>query len=79
MHPLLGKCDARILSLMPKMKLPAAVLARFREFGRQGGKLGGSLGGKTAAANMTPAARSARARKASAVAAKARRMKKRKA
>jgi hypothetical protein len=60
---------------MSKMKLPAAVLARFREFGRQGGKIGGSLGGKTAAANMTQRARVARARKASAVAAKARRKK----
>jgi hypothetical protein len=47
-----------------KIKLPAAVLAFFKEQGAKGGKKGGSLGGKKAAENMTPARRKERARKA---------------
>jgi hypothetical protein len=45
-------------------KLPAAVLAFFREQGAKGGKKGGSLGGKKAAENMTAAQRKQRAAKA---------------
>ena len=43
-----------------------------REFFRQMGKKGGSKGGKTAAANLTKAERSARAKKAAAASAKVR-------
>lgn len=54
------------------MRLPATVLAQFCAQGRRGGKLGGSAGGLKAAANMTPAQRKARARKAGLAGAKAR-------
>jgi hypothetical protein len=54
------------------MRLPATVLAQFRAQGRRGGKLGGSAGGLKAAANMTPAQRQERARKAGLAGAKAR-------
>jgi len=52
-------------------KLPPSVLAYFRQQGMRGG----TIGGKRAAAKMTPAQRSARARKASLAAAAARRVK----
>jgi len=60
---------------MRAKKLPADVLEYFRKEGAKGGKLGGSLGGATAAARMTPAERSARAKKASDAAAKSRSLK----
>ena len=44
-----------------KPKLPAAVLAFFKEQGAKGGRKGGSLGGKKAAENMTAAQRKQRA------------------
>jgi hypothetical protein len=49
-------------------KLPAGVLAYFREQGARGGK----LGGKRSLETMTPEARAERARKAGLAAAKAR-------
>ena len=57
-------------------RLPKAVLDYFRRQGAKGGKKGGSRGGTQAAANMTPAQRTARARKASQAAAVARTKKK---
>jgi hypothetical protein len=53
---------------MPTKRLPADVL----EFFRQQGARGGRIGGKRAMETMTPAERSARAKKASAAAVKAR-------
>ena len=50
---------------MARKKLPAEVLEFFRKQGAKGGKIGGSAGGKKAAAGMTPAQRSVRAKKAS--------------
>ena len=50
------------------MKIPADVLAAMREIARKTG----ALGGRTAAKNMTPEERSARAKKASQAAAKKR-------
>jgi hypothetical protein len=50
---------------MVKKKLPPDVLEFFRKEGAKGGRKGGSLGGKTAAANLTPEQRSARAKKGS--------------
>ena len=50
------------------IKIPAAVRAAMAEIARKTG----ALGGKTAASNMTPEQRSARAKKASLVAAKKR-------
>jgi hypothetical protein len=47
-------------------------LTEFQEFLRESGRKGGKLGGKIAAANMTPKERVARAKKASAAAAKVR-------
>jgi hypothetical protein len=49
-------------------KLPPDVLEFFREQGAKGEKIGGSAGGKKAAATMTAAERTARAKKAAAVA-----------
>jgi hypothetical protein len=57
---------------MKRKKLPANVLKFFQETGREGGKIGGSAGGTAAAANMTPAERIARAKKAAAASAKVR-------
>jgi hypothetical protein len=56
---------------MAKKRLPADVLAYFRQQGAKGGRIGGAK----AAAGMTPAQRSARATKASLAAAAARRAK----
>jgi hypothetical protein len=50
------------------VKIPADVLAAMREIARKTG----ALGGRTAAKNMTPEERSARAKKASQAAAKKR-------
>ncbi len=60
---------------MRKPRLSEDALAYFREQGAKGGRFGAS-GGKRAAANMTPAERSARAKKASQASAKARTKKK---
>jgi hypothetical protein len=49
---------------MGRKKLPPDVLDYFRKQGAKGGKIGGSAGGRKAAASMTPAERSARAKKA---------------
>lgn len=49
---------------MAKMKLPEDVLKLFRKHGARGGKIGGSAGGKKAAAGMTQAQRTERAKKA---------------
>lgn len=64
---------------MGRKKLPPEVLEFFRKQGAKGGKLGGSAGGKIAAAGMTPEERIARAKKASAAAARSRAMRKAKA
>ncbi len=53
---------------MKAKKLPEAALEYFREVGRKGG----ALGGKKAAASMTKAERTARAKKAAAASAKVR-------
>jgi hypothetical protein len=47
-------------------KLPESAKEFFRRAGAKGGKIGGAKGGATAAANMTPEQRQARARKAAA-------------
>jgi len=60
-----------LLSVMAK-RMPKEVLAYLKKLGRDYGK----LGGETAAKNMTPEERSARAKKAS-MAAAAKRMEKR--
>jgi hypothetical protein len=52
---------------MARKKLPPDVLEWFRKQGAKGGAIGGSKGGKTAAANLTPEQRVARAKKAVAV------------
>ena len=49
---------------MTRRKIPADVLEWFGKQGAKGGAIGGSEGGKTAAANMTPEQRIARAKKA---------------
>ena len=49
---------------MTRRKIPADVLEWFRKQGARGGAIGGSKGGKTAAGNMTPEERVARAKKA---------------
>lgn len=49
---------------MTRRKLPADVLEWFRRQGARGGAIGGSKGGRTAAGNMTPEQRIARAEKA---------------
>jgi hypothetical protein len=60
---------------MKAKKPPNAALEYFREVGRKGG----ALGGKAAAASMTPAERTARAKKAAAASAKVRAKKAKKA
>ena len=55
-----------------RQQLPEDLMAYYRAQGARGGK----IGGKRAAANMTPAQRTARARKASQAAAVARTKKK---
>jgi hypothetical protein len=60
------------LSVMKRGKLPPDVLRFFQEEGRKGGKIGGKIGGPAAAAAMTPAERTARAKKAAAASAKVR-------
>lgn len=57
---------------MAKKKLPPEILEYFRQQGAKGGKIGGPIGGKRSLETMTPAERVARAKKASAAAAKAR-------
>ena len=49
---------------MTRRKIPADVLEWFRKQGAKGGAIGGSKGGKTAAGNLTPEQRIARAKKA---------------
>jgi hypothetical protein len=49
---------------MAKAKLPEDILEFFRKHGARGGKIGGSAGGKKAAAGMTQAQRTERAKKA---------------
>jgi len=46
------------------VRLPPAILAAFREFGRRGGKQGGKKGGKARMAALTPQERQELARKA---------------
>lgn len=58
---------------MPRKKLPPDVLEFFRKQGAKGGKIGGKIGGKRSLETMTPAERTARAKKASAAAVAARR------
>lgn len=53
---------------MSKQKIPPEALKYFQETGRQGGK----IGGKKAALNMTPAERTARAKKAAKASARVR-------
>ena len=60
---------------MAKKKLPASVLEFFRKHGAKGGKIGGKIGGKRSLETMTPAERSARAKKASDAALAARKAK----
>ena len=52
------------------------ISAVMREMGRKGGKIGGKIGGKRSLETMTPAERTARAKKAAAASAKARMKKK---
>jgi hypothetical protein len=52
------------------------ISAVMREMGRKGGKIGGPIGGKRSLETMTPAERTARAKKAAAASAKVRRAKK---
>jgi hypothetical protein len=56
---------------MPKKRLPADVLAYFRQMGAKGGR----IGGKRSLETMTSAERSARAKKASLAAAAVRQAK----
>ena len=53
--------------------MPPEVLEFFRRQGARGGKIGGALGGKRSLETMTPAQRTARAKKAAAAAVAARR------
>jgi len=59
-----------------KSKLPEDALEFFRRAGRKGGKVGGrkggKIGGKRSLETMTPAERTARAKKAAAASAKVR-------
>lgn len=57
---------------MATKKLPPDVLDYFRKEGAKGGKIGGKIGGKRSLETMTPEARTARAKKASAAAVAAR-------
>jgi hypothetical protein len=61
---------------MAKKRLPPEVLEYFRKQGAKGGKIGGSAGGKRSLETMTAEERSARAKKASAAAVAARKVKK---
>ncbi len=60
---------------MAKKRLPPEVLEYFRKQGAKGGKIGGKIGGKRSLETMTPEARTARAKKASAAAVAARKAK----
>jgi hypothetical protein len=57
---------------MKRKKLPPDVLKFFQDAGRKGGKRGGPIGGKRSLETMTPAERTARAKKAAAASAKVR-------
>jgi hypothetical protein len=61
---------------MAKNKFPPEVLEFFRKQGAKGGKIGGKIGGKRSLETMTPEERSARAKKASAAAVAARKLRK---
>ena len=57
---------------MAKKKVPAAVSEYFRKLGKEHGSAAGKIGGKRSLETMTPAERTARARKAAAASAKVR-------
>jgi hypothetical protein len=57
---------------MAKKKVPAAVSEYFRALGKKHGSAGGKIGGKRSLETMTPAERTARAKKAAAASAKVR-------
>ena len=57
---------------MAKKKVPAAVSEYFRKLGKEHGSAAGKIGGKRSLETMTPAARTARAKKAAAASAKVR-------
>jgi hypothetical protein len=57
---------------MKQQKLPPDVLKFFQDAGRKGGAKGGKIGGKRSLETMTPAERTARAKKAAAASAKVR-------
>ena len=60
---------------MKLKKLPPDVLKFFQDAGRKGGAKGGKIGGKRSLETMTPAERTARAKKAAAKSAEVRRKK----
>ena len=60
---------------MAKKKVPAAVSEYFRELGKAHGSAAGKIGGKRSLETMTPAERTARAKKAAAASAKVRKKK----
>jgi hypothetical protein len=55
-----------MLADMPKKKAPAAVTEYFRQLGKKYGSKAGKIGGKRSLETMTPAERTARAKKAAA-------------
>ena len=63
----------KVVLAMDKQTISAVM----REMGRKGGKIGGPIGGKRSLETMTPAERTARAKKAAAASAKVRSAKKR--
>src|ERR1017187_1862609 len=69
LHPAKQGCK---LVVMKRGKLPPDVLKFFQDAGRKGGAKGGRIGGKLSVETMTPAERTARAKKAAAASAKVR-------
>ncbi len=63
---------------MPKKKVPQAVTEYFRNLGKKYGSKAGKVGGKRSLETMTPAERTARAKRAAAASAKVRAKKARK-
>lgn len=60
------------LLVMKRGNLPPDVLKFFQDAGRTGGAKGGKIGGKRSLETMTPAERTARAKKAAAASARVR-------